>query len=214
MENNIDVEVSSFISSFDDFEAKDSKYRELIAKVEQNFAYFENLGRDQEGSLQKLAFISAILRESNLSSLIVEHSFESTSISCYSENYICSVVAESYTLDAMPFRGHVINRFNELREKYIKNPHKSENFVRNNRLVMQRKNILSFFEKIKSKLLDDDASIGMLSYFLFEMEALSEHRIENLLMFFDLYDLDNVKDKWFSAINIESNFRKIGFKLV
>lgn len=182
---------------------------EKIQKIEENFAVFETWGREQEGCLEKLAFISAILRESGKESLFISHHFDSTLVSKGTEQFTCSLLAEPYSNTNMPLKNLAIDKFELLKEKYIKGDYglAKKEVYRCKKLTNQEENVLDLYNKIEKKIGDNnECALALTSYLLYEIESMSTSRVESMMLFYDLFDLEHVEDKWFSAISIDGKY--------
>lgn len=211
------IGVSSFLDSIGkDLEIDYKIPPKIISIIEENYALFENMGREQEGCLDKLAFISAILRSHNLEHLDIVVRFNPTILKNNVEIFNFKICAETYKGIFMPLRENAISKFETLKNKYMKNKAEMihEPRLRISSINSQLECIVDLFEQVKTKLNDDgDAAIALTSYFLYEAEAMSKHQIENLLMFYDLFDMNNKNDKWFSCIDLEAKYEKITFSI-
>lgn len=211
-QNNVVESFINAVSSEVNLKESEKNNETVISQIEQNFAIYESWGREQQGCLEKLAFISAILRDASLEKIIVTQDFNSSLISNKKEKFTCSIIAEDYKLSSGTLKKYVLEKYENLRLKYIadKNGLEKKNLFRINKLNQQKTEIFSFLDKINKKLNGkNDMTIALASYLIYEMESMSEFRIENLLMFYDLYDLNNSENKWFAAINIEAKYLEI-----
>lgn len=209
--------VSSFLESIKGLDTDSEILNpEVVLKIEENYAIFERMGRTEEGCLDKLAFISAVLRTHNIENLNISISFDGTYLKNIGEIFVFNLSAEHYKNMKMPHRDSSIERFSYLKEKYIKDSSSMSGVegFRINSISKQLKEISKLFEAVKDKLAEnEDSAIALTSYLLFEAEAMSQYQVKNLLMFYDLFDLNDKEDRWFACIDIEANYQEIKFKV-
>lgn len=202
------TEVSQFINSKTSISKKKPDEEYLIQAIEQNFSHLKLMQISQNSSLEKLAFISSILRYHNLKCLTIEQTFDGVLFGSVEDKFKCTVVAESYNSDKMIYKNSVLCRFEELKKAAEEDnltftEYKLE-MLKFQSVFSQKSKVKELYNKIVIQLNNDkDAALALTSFFIFEIDMLSYKKNKQTFSFFDLYELANPLDKWFAAIDIE-----------
>lgn len=200
------------IRSIDINDVNDEK---IFKMMEENFQQFTAMSMVENGYLNKLAFISAILRDNNVKNVSVKQSFSPTILGNLTETFTCNAVIESHNSEIFSVKPNILEKFNKLKQELMDRSEKENNSIvvnhglRFNTIWQQKECIKEMYGQVLSQLNNDvDSAIALTSLFIFEIETMSVYRNPQTLFFYDLYDLSNPLDKWFAAVDISVEVKK------
>jgi hypothetical protein len=213
-------EVSQFINNKTGITKNHIDEDQLLQAIKQNFPHFTSMQSSEKGYLRKLAFISSILRHHNLKYLSVEQTFDGVLFGSIEDKFKCTIVAEPYNSDYMVHKTEMKEKLREISEdaEEVSEQQLSNQITVNLDMIKvqsianQKFRIRELYENILFKLNNDsDAALALTSLFIFELDLVNSLSNRNLIFWFDLYDLTNPLDKWFSAMQIETASIKPSF---
>jgi len=175
---------------------------ELLFLIQKSFYFFIiNFGNSAEGMFKKLRFISAMFKEHDITEVTVEQDY-----GFLGEKFICNAVIISYYSDMyLAKKKQIVDKLITMQAKIRKEDDYNEN---NSNIVLpiiwpQKNEVVKLYNKVFTQINDKTSAILLTALFIFELELLNKHNLNNLIFFHELYDSKNPLDKWFVAIDIE-----------
>ncbi len=188
----------------------------LFQDIKENFIQFSQFQSSPHGHKHKLAFISAILRDFEKNEIIVSQSFDGSILGEDEKTFECRLIVDPQFDSSTEKRNLILNKFSDIKKRFfIDDEEKSImpfNLLPNPFIETQKHQVKQLFNQLYFELdKNEDAAIALTSYLLFEIENMMLNQKEQTLFFYDMYNLNNPYEKWFSAIDVsvKSKSRKL-----
>lgn len=189
---------------------KDPKFniQEIISEVHNNIQKMLELADTKKFLQTKLNICSKSLRDSGVQHVGFRLEVPSTIFGELSEVFKWTFDIEGNS-DVCSLQKNMYERAKKLK---LKEESFNETNIKNTRiysLFSLEEDILNVFDNFYQQLNgNEDAAILLTSLAFYDMENLSQHRKEDSLLIDNMYNIDNVNDRWLACINIVAQYIK------